>query len=213
MRGAMADPPIRAPSPLGERSADELRAGLPTEAQLWLLAGDPGAAVRRHGAQLEALLSAEEQRRGDRLVDRSERARFVVAHGFKRLVLSRTLGLDPAALRFEADENGKPALTPDPSGAGGAAPPAFSLSHTRGCVAVLVGGDRSLREAASHYAAANVEVAFAGRRGEQGALPSGIDYYLSTTRDDLDARFPGAPIVHEIGRRGAVFCVIKGRQR
>ena len=38
---------------------------------------------------------------------------------------------------------------------------------------MFVGGDPSLYDAASHYAAANVEVAFARRRGERGALRIG----------------------------------------
>jgi hypothetical protein len=74
---------------------------------------------------------------------------------------------------------------------------------------VLVGGAPTLGEAASWYAAANVRARFVGRADLGRTLPAEVEYYLSTTRFGCDDLYPDAPIVHEIGRRGAVFCVIK----
>ena len=44
-----------------------------------------------------------------------------------------------------------------------------------------------------------------------GALPDGFDYYVATTRHAFDRSFPDSPVVHRIGRQGAVFTVIRGR--
>ena len=38
-----------------------------------------------------------------------------------------------------------------------------------------------------------------------------FDYYIATTRYGYHQRYPDSPIVHEIGRDGAVFSVIRGR--
>lgn len=42
-------------------------------------------------------------------------------------------------------------------------------------------------------------------------MPPHVDYYVGTTRYGLDQNYPDAPVVHTIGRAGAVFAVIKGR--
>jgi hypothetical protein len=43
-------------------------------------------------------------------------------------------------------------------------------------------------------------------------LPRGFDYYIGTTRYGADRSYSDSPIVHRIGRDGAVFTVIRGRR-
>lgn len=49
-------------------------------------------------------------------------------------------------------------------------------------------------------------------RKQPGAIPRPYNYYVSMTRYDLDKNFPDSPVVHTIGREGAIFCVIKERK-
>lgn len=76
---------------------------------------------------------------------------------------------------------------------------------------VLVGGTEFVHEAAAYAAAPGVEVitTAAVERAGANALPADYDYYVGTTRYDLDSRYPDAPIVHTVGREGATFSVVK----
>jgi hypothetical protein len=74
---------------------------------------------------------------------------------------------------------------------------------------VLIGGNPSLGEAASYYAADNVTTAFTGTPPYTAELPADADYYLATTRFGAAYLYPDSPIVHTVGRRDAVFTVIK----
>jgi len=47
------------------------------------------------------------------------------------------------------------------------------------------------------------------RPGVPGRVPADVDYYLSTTRFGLHRNFPRSPVVHEVGRDGAIFAVVK----
>jgi 4'-phosphopantetheinyl transferase len=81
-----------------------------------------------------ALLSPDERARGERYLFEHSKHQHVVAHGLKRLALSRLSGADPRAWTFAAGEHGKPSITgPDRA-------LSFNLSHTDGLVAVLVAG-------------------------------------------------------------------------
>jgi 4'-phosphopantetheinyl transferase len=65
------------------------------------------------GAPLEwmwAVLDEDERRRASRFVREDDRRRFVVAHGFTRLVLGRFLRHRPESLRFDRSSHGKPSL-------------------------------------------------------------------------------------------------------
>jgi hypothetical protein len=75
---------------------------------------------------------------------------------------------------------------------------------------VLVAATRHSRDAAASYAGSAVELSFTFRGEIPGRLPDSYDYYLATTRWGKDQNFPQAPIVHSIGRQGAVFSVIRG---
>lgn len=78
-------------------------------------------------------------------------------------------------------------------------------------VRVLVAGSEFVREAAEHAADPGVEILTRGdlARHEGMAWQADVDYYLATTRHGLDREYPGAPIVHVVGRDGARFSVIK----
>ena len=80
-------------------------------------------------------------------------------------------------------------------------------------VVTVVAAGPSVLMWAEEYAAGNVELVTLRSLGERrDALPP-ADFYIATTRNDLDGAFPGAPVVHTVGRAGAVFTVIKGRAR
>ena len=77
-------------------------------------------------------------------------------------------------------------------------------------VRVLVAGAEGdyARPAAEAYAAPGVEIV-TPYQVQRDRLPrSAVDYYLATTRYGLDRGFDG-PVVHTVGRRGAVFAVVK----
>ena len=44
-------------------------------------------------------------------------------------------------------------------------------------------------------------------------LPPPFDYYIATTRYGMDRLYPDSPIVHTVGREGAVFTVVRARQQ
>jgi len=67
--------------------------------------------------------------------------------------------------------------------------------------------------AAAAYAGSGVEVVPLSGPPAGDALPDGFDYYVATYRYGMNAAFPGASVVHEIGRDGAVFTTIKARPR
>ena len=76
------------------------------------------------------LLDDTERERAARFVFARHRVQFIAAHALARAVLSLLVPTDPAAWRFVADPNGKPAawLGSRP------APLSFNLSHTEGMV-------------------------------------------------------------------------------
>jgi len=83
---------------------------------------------------LEQVLDSAERARASKFRFQQDRAAYVAAHGLLRRALAGRLAIDPASLRFRTRPGGKPAL--DHPGAAGID---FSLSHTRGCVACVIG--------------------------------------------------------------------------
>lgn len=83
-----------------------------------------------------ALLDGDERARAARFVFERDRRRFVAAHAGLRRLLGEQVGVEPAALRFESGEFGKPRLLDEPGCA-------FSLSHSgdEALVALRDGGD------------------------------------------------------------------------
>jgi 4'-phosphopantetheinyl transferase len=81
----------------------------------------------------EALLDAEERLRAARFVHATHRARFILAHAALRLFLARCLGVEPAIVRYDAGQHGKPRL------AARFPPLEFNLSHAEGlCLVAAV---------------------------------------------------------------------------
>jgi hypothetical protein len=76
---------------------------------------------------------------------------------------------------------------------------------------VDVAGDGYITPWVEHYAQPNVRTRVVSAPPAPRSLPDGIDYYIATRRWGFDRGYPAAPIVHTVGRAGAVFTVIKGR--
>ena len=84
--------------------------------------------------RLSGLLDRDEMQRARGFVNRQLHDRFITAHGVVRLLLAEAVAADPAALRFAAEDGGRPYLVP-----GGAVPlPDFSLGHSGGVAALAV---------------------------------------------------------------------------
>lgn len=86
----------------------------------------------------EVLLDDEERRQSRRFVRRADCTRFVLAHVALRLILSRTLGVEPATVFYERGVHGKPRLGP------GLPRLEFNLSHSGELGVVAVARDRSV---------------------------------------------------------------------
>ena len=82
-------------------------------------------------AALRSTLDEAERAQADRFAFDADRRDYLVAHGLRRQLLGRALGVAPEALRFAVDEpRGKPRLAwPEHTGID------FNLSHTHGLVA------------------------------------------------------------------------------
>ncbi|MGE5612115.1 MAG: 4'-phosphopantetheinyl transferase family protein [Bacillota bacterium] len=77
-------------------------------------------------ADQRAILSPDEQQRADRFHHSVDKARYTIAHGLLRILLSSYAGCDPARLRFRSTRSGKPALCEPQS----ATRFHFSISHS-----------------------------------------------------------------------------------
>jgi 4'-phosphopantetheinyl transferase len=80
---------------------------------VWHAALDPEPDRLR---ELDATLSSDERERAGRFRFERDRRRFVAARGTLREVLGSRSGTEPAALRFEYGEHGKPVLRPEHGG-------------------------------------------------------------------------------------------------
>ena len=85
-----------------------------------------------------ATLSDDERNRSARFGFERDRRRFVVAHGALRDLLGRSLGTDPAQIRFVCNAFGKPELHPDFGGRGGLQ---FNLSHSADLALIAIAQD------------------------------------------------------------------------
>jgi 4-amino-4-deoxy-L-arabinose transferase-like glycosyltransferase len=81
-----------------------------------------------------------------------------------------------------------------------------------GGVRVLVAANAYSIVCAQPWADPSVSLVSVFQAGIPGPLPNGYDFYVATTRYGLDRSFPDAPVVHTVGRDGAVFTVIRGRR-
>jgi hypothetical protein len=70
---------------------------------------------------------------------------------------------------------------------------------------VLVAANSYSRLCAEYYARPGISCYFPFDK----ATKKPLDYYISTTRYGWHEKYPDAPVVHVVGREGAVFTVIK----
>ncbi len=104
------------------------------EVRVWLVDLDlPPLADRR----LHDHLSADERQRAARFRFDVHRRRFATGRGLLRELLGRLLDRDPASLRFDYGDKGKPNLA-------GAADLCFNLSHSQNSALVAVARGREL---------------------------------------------------------------------
>jgi 4'-phosphopantetheinyl transferase len=139
MRGRLLDPDVDEQGmvfPSIERIAMAGRSA-PIELEdrtihVWGFLLDGSAAVVE---QCRVWLSDAEQARADRFVRHQDQARYVLAHGGLRGVLSRYAGLNPVTLAFQTGPKGKPELLD-----GQTLPHSlrFNLSHSHGRMLVAV---------------------------------------------------------------------------
>jgi len=85
------------------------------------------------------ILTPEETERYARFAFEKDRRQFLLTRALVRDVLSRYLGVEPAALVFARNEYGKPALA-EPLGC----PVTFSLSHTKGLSVCAVASEQMI---------------------------------------------------------------------
>jgi 4-amino-4-deoxy-L-arabinose transferase-like glycosyltransferase len=76
-------------------------------------------------------------------------------------------------------------------------------------VKVLLAGTEPVARCFGHYLHANVKFQTFNARDSNAPWPEGVDYYVALTRRHYHENFPGVPVVHTIGRDGAIFAVIK----
>ncbi len=79
-------------------------------------------------------------------------------------------------------------------------------------VRILVAIDGYAWDCAAHYLAPGVEMQALPRIQPGGAIPEPFDYFVATTRYAAHLGFSASPVVHQIGRDGATFTVIRARQ-
>jgi len=74
---------------------------------------------------------------------------------------------------------------------------------------VLVAANRYSRMCAEYYVRPGMSCYFLFDKGFERPLASKYDYYVSIRRHGWHKKFPNAPVVHVVGRQGAIFTVIK----
>ena len=89
---------------------------------------------------LRTLLSADEIQRANRFVFPIHRDRFVVARGVLRRILGAYLSLEPNAIRFDYNRQGKPAVVRSAE----MPPLCFNLSHSADLALCAVTADRAV---------------------------------------------------------------------
>lgn len=77
---------------------------------------------------------------------------------------------------------------------------------------ILVAIDRYAWDCAARYLEHGVVMQEVPRVQPGGEVPAPFDYYVATTRYGADRGYSGSPTVHEVGRDGAVFSVIRARE-
>lgn len=87
---------------------------------------------------LRQVLSEEERQHSEAFHFSKDRRHFIVARGLLRMILGRCLDANPALLKFQYGEHGKPALNQDYDGE----TVQFNLSHSNGLALIAVARNR-----------------------------------------------------------------------
>ena len=103
----------------------------PNEVHLWIASLEPAPA---ESSRRMAVTTVAERQRAALFHRRQDAEHYLIAHGALRVVLAGYLTCDPASLRFDVRENGKPFLD------GGAVE--FNLSHSGSLALIAVARDR-----------------------------------------------------------------------
>jgi 4'-phosphopantetheinyl transferase len=91
-------------------------------------------------ARLQEYLSPEELQRGNRLLDRDKRDRFLAGRAVLREILAGHLGEDPGSIRLSEGEFGKPHLSDHLE----ADSITFNVSHTRELLLIAIAAGREV---------------------------------------------------------------------
>ena len=126
-----------------------------------------------------ALLSEEERVRCDRFKFARDRHQFLVSHALVRTVVARYADADPASLRFEIGERGRPELLPGTT----PRPVRFNLSHTDGLIAVGVTAEHDVGVDVERMREVNLGIA------DKHFAPSEVESMRALPDADQRARF------------------------
>jgi len=85
-------------------------------------------------------------------------------------------------------------------------------SGTERAYTVLIAGSPNPLETVRSFKASNIAVRAIRRGATDESLPDDVDFFIATSRDARDQQFSGSPIVHTVGRDGAVFSVVRARE-
>ena len=77
---------------------------------------------------------------------------------------------------------------------------------------VLIAGFPNTLETVRSFKASNIAVRAIRRGATDESLPDDVDFFIATSRNARDQQFSGSPIVHTVGRDGAVFSVVRARE-
>jgi hypothetical protein len=77
-------------------------------------------------------------------------------------------------------------------------------------IRILVAANENSRWCAAYFAGQRTIIETTLTGNQPGDLPPGFDFYVGTSRLAMDANFPEARVIHQVGRAGAVFTSIKG---
>jgi hypothetical protein len=76
---------------------------------------------------------------------------------------------------------------------------------------ILVAIDSYAWDCAAHHLAPGIEMQALPQARPGGTVPAPFDYFVATTRYGAHRSFAASPVVHEVGRDGATFTVIRAR--
>lgn len=94
------------------------------------------SAIRDNYSRCKEVLNSDEQQRAERFVKAADRERFILCRGGLRSILAQALHLEPTAIEFRHNPNGKPYLSESDL--------QFNISHSADRLLVAIGRNRAL---------------------------------------------------------------------